>query len=1119
MTHTPDRNQPLEDKMARDQTTRDQAAQSQRPLVTERQVMELVRRWGWNHIESAHPLEGDRDSNWRLDGRTGAPGEHGHPSDEVRPVAMLKVCSRATSEADVDRIVRALTAAGRDGLPVPKVLEPTPCQVAIGSEMERSGGDSGAGSKNGSGADGDDRNAPARLVLATSWVEGRKLAHARPILAEHARQVGRLMARTARALTGAECESVGAAETVGAAQPADPFAWDLLHADRTIEKHLHLISDEEARETLEEVLASYRAHTQPRLSALPRQIIHNDANDHNILVGAPGEDGMAPVTGLIDFGDCVVGPRVVDLAVAAAYLALGRTDPVAAVREVAAAWHEEWPLTETEIELIPWLVRTRLAVSVVMSAYQRSLEPENAYLSVSERPAWTLLRQLGGEPAALNIFVMRGACGLEPVPGADRVRTYIERRIKKCAREGRLEPVVRPAVPGLAPVVFDFSTQSLEFRPRDLTVPGLAEDEIWRRTGDAVGIGRYGEYRLAYSGVQFATDWGEMRTLHVGLDLFRPAGTPVHAPLGGRIHSKHIHEEAFDYGGVIILEHQADAQRFWSLYGHLSHESVLGVEIGQEVAAGEAFAALGAFDENGGWVPHLHMQIITDMLGRHATFPGVAPPSREAVWRSLCPDPSLLAGLAGAYGATAEGPEVAQSEVEAKGAERGFSAPTPASTEELLAKRRRVLGPNLSLAYREPRHMVRGYMQYLYDPTGRAYLDAVNNVPHVGHQNERVVDAVTRQYRALNTNTRYLHAAVLHFAERLATTLPEGLDVVYAVNSGSEANDLALRLARTATGREDIMVLGGAYHGHLTSLIGISPYKFDGPGGQGRPPGTHVVPMPDAFRGRYRGMTAETGAAYSDTVRVALEQAAKGDERAGEGHIAAFIAESVPGCGGQIVPPPGYFKAAAAHVRGAGGLFIADEVQIGLGRAGDAFWGFELQDVVPDVVVVGKPIGNGHPLAAVVTTRAIADAFDNGMEYFNTFGGNPVSAAAGLAVLEVLESEGLQEHARVVGGKLLAELRGLASRHDIIGDVRGAGLFIGVELVRPGGSLAPLRTAARYAVNRLADEGVLTSTDGPDGNVIKIKPPMVFTEQNAEYLIATLDRILGEDFCRAAAGT
>ncbi len=1055
---------------------------SGRPQVTERQVMELVRGWEWTHIAAARPLESDRDSNWRLDGEDGM------------PMAMLKICSAATTEDDVQRIVRALEAAGQDGLPVPTVLSPTPCRAPW-------------------------------LVLATSWVEGRKLAHAKPILAEHAQQVGRLVARTARALARADTAAVAdadaaadkvaladadtAADKVVLADPqaADPFAWDLLYADRTLRRHIHLIEDEEARATIEQVLKTYTTHTLPRLAALPRQLIHNDANDHNILVGPPDARGVAPVSGLIDFGDCVMGPRVVDLAVAAAYLALDRTDPVAAVREVTAAWHEEWPLTETEIELIPWLVRTRLAVSVVMSAYQRSLEPENEYLSVSERPAWTLLRQLGGEPAALNVFVMRGACGLEPVPGADRVRRYIE----ECAREGRIDPIIRPAVAGLPPVIFDFSVGSLEFRPRDLTVPGLAEDEIWRRTGDAVGIGRYGEYRLAYTGVQFATDWGEMRTLHVGLDLFRAAGTPVHAPLGGRIHSKHIHEEAFDYGGVIILEHETSPDKeapsgrpFWTLYGHLSHESVMNVEVGQEVAPGEAFAALGAFDENGGWVPHLHMQLITDMLGCHATFPGVAPPSREAVWRSLCPDPTLLAGL----------PEAAPGAV-AKGADRGFSAPRPASTEALLARRRRVLGPNLSLAYQPPRHIVRGYMQYLYEPTGRAYLDAVNNVPHVGHQNERVVEAVTRQYRALNTNTRYLHTTILDFAERLAATLPAGLDVVYVVNSGSEANDLALRLARAATGREDIMVLDGAYHGHLTSLIGISPYKFDGPGGQGQPPGTHVVPMPDAFRGPFRGMTPETGAAYALAVREALEQAAATQ---GEQPIAAFIAESVPGCGGQIVPPPGYFKAAAAHVRAAGGLYIADEVQIGLGRAGDAFWGFELQNVVPDIVVVGKPVGNGQPLAAIITTSAIAQAFDNGMEYFNTFGGNPVSAAAGLAVLDVLESDALQEHARVVGARLRAGLRGLASRHDIMGDVRGVGLFLGVELVRPDGSLAPLPSVARYAVERLAAEAVFTSTDGPHGNVIKIKPPMVFTEQNADYLVATLDRILGEDYCRASVG-
>jgi len=411
---------------------------------------------------------------------------------------------------------------------------------------------------------------------------------------------------------------------------------------------------------------------------------------------------------------------------------------------------------------------------------------------------------------------------------------------------------------------------------------------------------------------------------------------------------------------------------------------------------------------------------------------------------------------------------------------------------------------------------VRGSGQWLFDAEGRAYLDAVNNVPHVGHANARVVEALHGQMRALNTNTRYLHERILDYGERLAALLPDPLEICFFVNSGSEANDLALRLARTATGREDIMVLDGAYHGHVTSLIGVSPYKFDGRGGQGRPPGTHVVPMPDPFRGPHPGMTLESGRAYAKTVQAA----------AAEADIAAFMAESVPGCGGQIVPPPGYLAGAAHAIREAGGVFIADEVQIGMGRAGSHFWGFQIHEtddpsthVVPDIVVLGKPIGNGHPLGAVITTRAIADAFNNGMEYFNTFGGNPASCAVGLAVLDEIEDRGLQAHAASVGAHLLTGLQSLGTKHAILGEARGVGLFVGVELVRDRETLEPAADVASYVANRMREEGILISTDGPLHNVLKIKPPMVFDADDADRLVETMDRILAEDFVRVGART
>jgi 4-aminobutyrate aminotransferase-like enzyme len=503
---------------------------------------------------------------------------------------------------------------------------------------------------------------------------------------------------------------------------------------------------------------------------------------------------------------------------------------------------------------------------------------------------------------------------------------------------------------------------------------------------------------------------------------------------------------------------------------------------GRVVRRGEAFARIGSSDENGGWAPHLHLQIVVDPLGRGASFPGVARPRERAIWLSLSPDPNLLLKL----------PD-------------GVRDAGGASGDEILRARGRLLGPSLGLSYRRPLHIVRGWMQHLYDADGQPYLDCVNNVAHVGHSHPRVVEALRRQAAVLNTNTRYLHETLVRYAERLISRLPEPLRICFFVCSGSEANELALRMARAHTGRRDVVVVDGAYHGNTSSLIEISPYKFDGPGGAGAPEHVHVVPMPDRYRGRYRGDGADIGDRYAEHVREAAASAA------GRGGAAAFFCESLLSCGGQIVLPEGYLAMAYEHVRAAGGVCVADEVQVGFGRVGRSFWGFETQGVVPDIVTMGKPMGNGHPLAAVATTPEIAASFANGMEYFNTFGGNPVSCAVGLAVLDVIEEERLQARAAAVGGRLAAGLRDLRRDHAVIGDVRGLGLFMGIELVLDREARTPAPLQAGYIVERMRDHGILLSTDGPDHNVIKIKPPLAFGPTDADRLVETLDRVLAED--------
>ncbi len=432
--------------------------------------------------------------------------------------------------------------------------------------------------------------------------------------------------------------------------------------------------------------------------------------------------------------------------------------------------------------------------------------------------------------------------------------------------------------------------------------------------------------------------------------------------------------------------------------------------------------------------------------------------------------------------------------------------PVPSTAAaDLLGERRRLLGPSLSLSYRTPLHIVRGQGAYLYDPDGRAYLDCVNNVAHVGHGHPRVVEAGVAQMRLLNTNTRYLNENLVRYAERLTALLPDHLEVCFFTNSGSESNELALRLARAASGRPDVATVDVAYHGNTQRLVEVSPYKFNGPGGAGQRDDVQVVPLPDPYRGRHRGPGLEVGPAYLADSRAILDDAAAAGRPAG-----ALISEAIPSTAGQIVPPAGWLSGLFNAARAVGAVPIADEVQVGFGRVGSAVWAFDADGARPDIVTMGKPIGNGHPLGAVVTTRAIADAFANGMEYFNTFGGNPVSAAIGLAVLDVIAEEGLQEHARVIGARLLAGLRELATRHESIGDVRGVGMFLGFELVRDRDTREPDADLATELANRSAERGVLVTTDGPDHNVIKIKPPLAFSAADADRLVETVDGILGE---------
>ncbi len=410
---------------------------------------------------------------------------------------------------------------------------------------------------------------------------------------------------------------------------------------------------------------------------------------------------------------------------------------------------------------------------------------------------------------------------------------------------------------------------------------------------------------------------------------------------------------------------------------------------------------------------------------------------------------------------------------------------------ELLEARNQLISQSLSLAHGTPLHIVRGEMQYLHASDGTRYLDLVNNVSHVGHCNPHVVEAGQRQMAVLNTNSRYVYDGLTEYLSRLSETLPDPLGVGFLVNSGSEANELAIRLARAYTGNYDMVVVEGAYHGHTGMLIDLSPYKFRGLGGKGEPEEwVHVLPIPDSYR--------RPEADFLEEARTGLEDS---------GQVAALLVESMLSCAGQIELPDGYLSEAASCVRENGGLLIADEVQVGFGRVGTHMWAFENTGVVPDIVVMGKPIGNGHPMAAVFTTREIASSF-GGMEFFSTFGGNPVSCAIGMAVMDVIEKDDLMARARDLGSRFKSGLNSLKESHELIGDVRGRGLFLGLEMVRDLESLAPAPEEAAVFVNRMRNAGVLLSTDGVYHNVVKIKPPMVLSEKDVDDTLEKMDSSL-----------
>ncbi|XP_065653166.1 ethanolamine-phosphate phospho-lyase-like [Hydra vulgaris] len=427
---------------------------------------------------------------------------------------------------------------------------------------------------------------------------------------------------------------------------------------------------------------------------------------------------------------------------------------------------------------------------------------------------------------------------------------------------------------------------------------------------------------------------------------------------------------------------------------------------------------------------------------------------------------------------------------------------------EIHLKRNQLIGRATQVFFPDkPLYIARGKGQYLYDENDVQYLDLMNNVAHVGHCHPKVVASGSHQMSILSTNCRFLHEDIVKVASKLTEKLPEKLKVCFFTNSGTESNDLAMRLAETYTKHKDVVVIDDAYHGHSVSLIDISPYKFKLLGFQ--KDYVHVVPRPDVYDGMFKGDHNDPliGEMYADEAIKVMDNAVKNGRK-----IGMFIAESLLSCGGQTILPNGYLKKIYKHVHDLGGVCVADEVQVGLGRLGkEGYWGFERQGVVPDIVTIGKPLGNGHPVSCVVTTNEIAEAFERTkVPYFSTFGGNPVSMSIALSVLNVIEEENLIENAEKVGNFLREELKLLQLKFPIIGDVRGIGLFAGIVLTKNRETREPATEIAKKVCYRMRDHRILISRDGPGENVLKIKPPMVITIEDMRCFLNVLEIILNE---------
>jgi 4-aminobutyrate aminotransferase-like enzyme/Ser/Thr protein kinase RdoA (MazF antagonist)/murein DD-endopeptidase MepM/ murein hydrolase activator NlpD len=909
-----------------------------------------------------------------------------------------------------------------------------------------------------------DENGDKRIVWLQEWRTGKVYASFKPHSTGLIEDLGTKMGEMDEALADFKHPAL-----------ARDFKWNLMQGD-WINEELSSITDPARHKLLQQICQDFAA-IKPVLEDQPSVAIHNDINDYNLLVSGSLEEAPK-ISGMIDLGDMCAAPRICDLSIAAAYIVLDHETPKEALIALTRGYHARYPLSEQELSMLWPLLRMRLAVSVVNSTLMAQ-ESDDPYVTISQAPAWRFLENNKIEPTSL-LLALRVACGFPVTSRAPAIQAWLNEN------RGTFAPVMDKDLTDLPIGSLSVEACSNPQNPFEMSKAEAAtlgadigfKDQDW--------LAHYGEPRLVYTDTAFYNGpWkaSNRRTVHLGIDVFMPAGTSVHSPMAASVHHAEVRDGELDYGGMVVLRHETEAgDAFYTLYGHLAPSSISDLQQGQTLERGQVFAALGAQEENGGWDPHLHFQMATTVEAMGEDWPGVADPDEFDLWSEICPNPAALLNLTD-----------------------DAICYQPTSKASILQGRQEKFGKNLKLTYSDPVMFVRGWKHHLFDEWGRPYLDSYNNVPHVGHAHPRIQAIAADQLKRMNSNTRYLHPAQIKFADKILSKMPDHLDVVFFVNSGTEANELALRLARAKTGGKDMVTPNHGYHGNTTGVIDISAYKFNAPGGVGQPDWVQLVDVADDYRGTYRRDDEQRATRYADQVKDAIERI---NERGGK--LAGFIAETFPSVGGQIIPPKGYLAKVYEHVRAAGGVCIADEVQTGLGRLGDYYFAFVEQQASPDIVVLGKPIGNGHPIGVLVTSREIADAFAQGPEYFSTFGGSTLSCRTGKEVLDIVDDEGLMDNAKQMGERLLSGLHSLQEKHVIVGDVRGYGLFIGLDLVMDRETREPGTKLADYVKNRMRDHRILMGTEGPADNILKIRPPLTIEADDVDMILHVMDQVLGE---------